>query len=61
MSGNLRPKWLPSYLVERTENLEYLRALERQGLAEVGTAVRYGTFGQLAVMARLAPALIARG
>ena len=43
------------------DNLKYLRELERQGLAEVGTAVRYGAFGQLAVMARLAPALIARG
>lgn len=43
------------------DNLKYLRELERQGLAEVGTAVRYGNFGQLAVMARLAPALIARG
>lgn len=43
------------------DNLKYLRALERQGLAEVGTAVRYSAFGQLAVMARLAPALIARG
>lgn len=41
------------------ENLEYLRALERQGLAEVDSAVRYGSFWQLAVMARLAPALIA--
>ena len=44
-----------------TDNLKYLRELERQGLAEVGGAVRYGNFGQLAVMARLAPALIARG
>ena len=43
------------------ENLEDLRALERRGLAEVGAAVRYGSFGQMAVMARLAPALIARG
>ncbi|MEE1467930.1 MAG: hypothetical protein U0J86_02020 [Collinsella sp.] len=43
------------------ENLEYLRALERQGLAEMGGAARYGSFGQLAVMAHLAPALIARG
>ena len=42
-----------------TDNLKYLRELERQGLAEVGTAVRYGNFGQMAVMARLAPALIA--
>ena len=41
------------------DNLRYLRELERQGLAEVGGAVRYGSFGQLAVMARLAPALIA--
>lgn len=41
------------------DNLRYLRELERRGLAEVGTAVRYGAFGQLAVMARLAPALIA--
>ena len=44
-----------------TDNLKYLRELERQGLAEVGGAVRYGAFGQLAVMAHLAPALIARG
>lgn len=44
-----------------TDNLKYLRELERQGLAEVGGAARYGAFGQLAVMARLAPALIARG
>lgn len=43
-----------------TDNLRYLRELERQGLAEVGSAVRYGSFGQLAVMARLAPALIAK-
>lgn len=43
------------------DNLKYLRELERQGLAEMGTAVRYGNFGQMAVMARLAPALIARG
>ena len=38
-----------------------VRALERQGLAEMGGAARYGSFGQLAVMAHLAPALIARG
>lgn len=44
-----------------TDNLRYLRELESQGLAEVGAAVRYGAFGQMAVMARLAPALIARG
>lgn len=43
------------------DNLKYLRELERRGLAEVGSAVRYGSFGQLAVMAHLAPALIARG
>lgn len=42
------------------DNLKYLRAVERQGLAEVGTAVRYGNFGQLAVMAHLSPALIAK-
>lgn len=42
------------------DNLKYLRALERQGLAEVGGAARYGAFGQLAVMVHLSPALIAR-
>ena len=41
------------------DNLRYLRELERRGLADVGGAVRYGAFGQMAVMARLAPALIA--
>lgn len=45
-----------------TDNLRYLRELERQGLVEIAPgAVRYGSFGSFAAMARLAPCLIAKG
>lgn len=44
-----------------TDNLKYLRELEHQGLVEIAPgAVRYGSFGSLAAMARLAPCLIAK-
>ncbi|WP_270404295.1 hypothetical protein [Candidatus Collinsella stercoripullorum] len=40
------------------DNLKYLKELESQGLVEIGTAVRYGNFGQLAVMVHLSPYLM---
>lgn len=44
------------------DNMKYLRELERQGLVEIAPgAVRYGSFGSFAAMARLAPCLIAKG